>query len=189
MQNQTPYLTLFTNLSIFTKLIIIFTIALVSFGVTAFSAQDEVKITTVFLVRHAEKATSPADDPPLLDIGSLRAKQLAHVLGNAQIKAIYTSELLRTKQTAEPLAKHLGIESTTIPIKTNLKESFKETAKKVYEKPGENVLVVGHSNTLPEIIKELGANANITIDETEYDNLFIVTIYGKGKATLTRLKY
>lgn len=159
------------------------------FGSKAFTLQDDFKVTTVFLVRHAEKAAMPSDDPPLLESGKARAEELVQVLGKAGIKAIYTSELRRTKETAEPLAKHVGIDSITIKIKDNLQESFKETAKKVYERPGENALIVGHSNTVPEIIKFLGADIDLKIDEKDYDNLFVVTIYAKGKATVTQLKY
>ncbi|KAF0248693.1 MAG: phosphoglycerate mutase [bacterium] len=169
-------------------LLLLISMTAVAIGATPFLPQDDFKVTTVFLVRHAEKATSPPEDPPLLETGNLRSQELIHILGKASIKAIYTSQYLRTKQTAEPLAKHLGIESITIPIK-NPQESLKEIVKKVYEKAGDNVLIVGHSNTVPEIIKALGVDVDLTIDEKEYDNLFVVTIYAKGKATVTHLKY
>lgn len=155
---------------------------------TPFLPQSDFKVTTVFLVRHAEKASTPAEDPPLLEIGNIRAQELIHILGKSGIKAIYTSQYLRTKQTAEPLAKHLGIESTTITIK-DPQESFNEVAKRIYENAGDNVLIVGHSNTVPDIIKTLGGDIVPTIGDKEYDNLFVVTIYAKGKAKVTNLKY
>jgi phosphohistidine phosphatase SixA len=167
-----------------------------SIGATVSPPENDFKVTTVFLVRHAEKAANPPEDPPLLEAGSMRSQELAHILGEAGIKAIYTSQFLRTKQTAEPLAKQLGIASTVLPIKMSAsnprevsQESIKEIAERVYKKAGENALIVGHSNTVPEVIRALGGDVVPTIDEKEFDNLFIVTIYAKGKAKVTHLKY
>jgi broad specificity phosphatase PhoE len=158
--------------------------------------ENDFKVTTVFLVRHAEKAATPPEDPPLLESGSRRAEELAQILVKAGIKAIYTSQYLRTKQTAEPLAKRLGIESVAIRIKMSdsnrreiSQESIKEIGERIYERAGENALIVGHSNTIPEVIRELGGDVIPTIDEKEYDDIFVVTVYGRGKAKVTQLKY
>lgn len=157
--------------------------------------QNEFKVTTVYLVRHAEKADAPAADPPLLEAGTKRAEELARTLSKAGIKTIYTSQFLRTKQTAEPLAKQLGIASTIIPVKmsaTNRRELSSEYLAEVVERatssPGGNVLIVGHSNTVPEIIKALGGDTVPTIDETVFDELFVVTVYARGKAKVAHLK-
>jgi len=161
---------------------------------TAISApEDEFKVTTVYLVRHAEKAAAPAADPPLLEAGIKRAEELARTLGNAGIKTIYTSQLLRTKQTGEPLAKQLGIAVTTIPVKmsaANPRELSPQYLAEVVERAsgGGNVLIVGHSNTVPEIIKALGGDIVPTIDEAVFDDLFVVTVYAKGKAKVAHLK-
>ena len=80
---------------------------------------DDFKPMTVFLVRHAERADAPREDPPLTEAGSARAQLLARMLGKSGIKAIYTSQYLRTKATAEPLAKQLGIESIVISLKSS----------------------------------------------------------------------
>ena len=158
--------------------------------------KDDFKVTTVFLVRHAEKATTPPEDPPLTEAGNSRAQQLARLLEQAGIKAIYTSQFLRTKQTVEPLAKSLGITPTLIPIKMNpsnpreiSQQSIKDITEKIQERAGEAALVVGHSNTVPEVIKMLGVSEPVSIDEREFGNLFIVTVYAKGKAHVARLKY
>lgn len=160
------------------------------------STEENFRATTVFLVRHAEKAATPPEDPPLLETGNTRAQELARILSRAGIKAIYTSQFLRTKQTAEPLAKLLGIASTTMPIKMNpsnprevSEQSIKEIIDKIYERAGENVLVVGHSNTVPEMIRMLGGDIVPVIDEKEFDDFFVVTVYAKGKAKVTHLKY
>jgi broad specificity phosphatase PhoE len=153
-------------------------------------------VTTVFLVRHAEKAASPPEDPPLVEAGSARSQDLARTLGKAGIKAIYTSQFLRTRLTAEPLAKLLGIASTTMPLKMSAanprevsQESVKEVVEKIYQRPGESALVVGHSNSIPEVIRALGGDVVPKIDEKEFDDIFIVTVHAKGKAKVTHLKY
>jgi broad specificity phosphatase PhoE len=177
-------------------IIILLSSAAETTGTTVSFAEDGFKVTTVFLVRHAEKAANPPEDPPLLEAGSLRAQELARILGRAGIKAIYTSQFLRTKQTAEPLARLLGVASTTVPIRMSAsnpreisQDSFKEMAEKVYARAGENALIVGHSNTVPEVIRALGGDTVPTIDEKEFDDLFVVTIYARGKAGVTHLKY
>jgi phosphohistidine phosphatase SixA len=163
---------------------------------TVSAPQNDFKLTTVFLVRHAEKAATPPEDPPLLEAGSKRSQELAHILGKAGIKAIYTSQFLRTKLTAEPLAKQMGITSTTLPIKMSAsnprevsQESIREIAESVYKRAGENALIVGHSNTVPEVIRAFGGDLIPTIDEKEFDDLFVVVVYERGKARVTHLKY
>jgi len=159
-----------------------------------FLPDNKFKVTTVYLVRHAEKAAEPAADPPLLEAGNKRAGALARMLGKAGIKTIYTSQYLRTKQTAEPLAKQLGISPTVIPVKMgeNPRELspqyLTEMAKRVYSNTSGAVLIVGHSNTIPEIIKALGGDITPAIEETVFDDLFIVTVYAKGKAKVAHLK-
>ncbi len=159
------------------------------------TAQEDFKVTTVFLVRHAENASEPRRDPPLLETGVARAELLARILAKSKIKNIYTSQFLRTKATGEPLAKQLGLTSVPFTLKLSTSnprevsaESTKEIVDKIYQTPGDNALVIGHSNSVPSVIKALGGDAG-PIDEKEYDNLFVVTVYGKGKASVTQLKY
>ena len=160
------------------------------------SPQEDFKPTTVFLVRHAERADAPREDPPLLETGTARAQSLARILAKSGIKAIYTSQYLRTKATAEPLAKQLGIASVAISLKTTAAnprvvtaESIQEIVEKILQRPGENALVIGHSNSVPDVIKALGGDVVPVIDEKEFDDLFVVTVYAKGKARVTHLKY
>lgn len=160
------------------------------------SNQDDFKATTVFLVRHAEKATTPPEDPPLVEAGNARSQELSRILGRAGIKAIYTSQFLRTKQTAEPLAKHLGVASTAVQIKMSpsnpreiSEQSIRDIVENIYRRAGDAALVVGHSNTVPLVIKMLGGDVVPTIDEKEFDDLFVVTVYARGKAKVTHLKY
>ncbi|MBS1792060.1 MAG: histidine phosphatase family protein [Acidobacteria bacterium] len=156
--------------------------------------QTDFKVTTVYLVRHAEKAAAPAADPPLTEAGTKRAEELARTLSKAGIKTICTSQFLRTKQTAEPLAKLLGITNTVIPVKMDTMNSralspqyLKDISDLVASSAGD-VLIVGHSNTVPELIKVLGGDIVPTIDDATYDDLFVVTVYAKGKAKVAHLK-
>lgn len=159
------------------------------------AAQQDFKVTTVFLVRHAEAASEPRPDPPLLETGVARAELLSRILAKSGIKNIYTSQFLRTKATGEPLAKQLGLTSFPFTLKLSASnprevsaESIQEIVDKIYQTPGDNALVIGHSNSVPSVIKALGGDAG-PIGEKEYDNLFVVTVYGKGKASVAQLKY
>jgi phosphohistidine phosphatase SixA len=162
---------------------------------TAF-AQEEFKLTVVFLVRHAEKEDEPKQDPPLKKEGVARSQELARILSTANIKAIYTSQFIRTKQTAEPLTAKTGVSVTALTLKPNpsnlrliAEESTAELVNKILQRPGDNALVIGHSNWIPDVIKMLGGDIVPTIDEQKFDDLFIVTVYGKGKAKVVQLKY
>jgi broad specificity phosphatase PhoE len=140
---------------------------------------------SVFVVRHAERADTasagPAtmgSDPDLSDAGRARAQSLATLLKDARITAIYVTQYKRTQQTAAPLAASLGITPTVIPSN--------ETAQlltRLREASG-NVLVVGHSNSVPDVVQGLGIADAPAIADHEYDNLFIVT-----QAKLIRLHF
>jgi broad specificity phosphatase PhoE len=139
----------------------------------------------VFLVRHAERAdaatsgpTMMANDPELSGAGTRRAQSLAKMLEDAGIAAIFTTEYKRTKQTAAPLATALGVVPTVVASK-----DMPDLVRKIKAATG-NVLVVGHSNTIPDVLKQLGISDPITIAEAEFDNLFIVV-----RGSLVRLRY
>jgi broad specificity phosphatase PhoE len=125
----------------------------------------------IFLVRHAERAATSGQVPSdtgLSPVGRARAESLAQTLKDAQISAIYTSEFKRTKETAEPLAQSLGIRPEVIQA-----DDLRSLLPKLKGARG-NVLVVGHSNTLPQIINALGISPRVTVAESDYDNLFLV---------------
>jgi broad specificity phosphatase PhoE len=101
----------------------------------------------------------------------------------AAVTSIFTSTLLRTRQTAAPLADRLGVQPReTPPPKTFAERVFAGVL-------GQTVLVVGHSNTVPQIIDALGATPVPVIDESEFDNLFVVTVASPQDARLLHLKY
>jgi phosphohistidine phosphatase SixA len=144
---------------------------------------------TIFVVRHAERAdagmaAAPGADPDLSPAGRERAESLAWVLKDARITRIYTSEMKRTRQTAAPMAKAAGVEATTVPAR-----EVAALLEQVKAGTG-NALIVGHSNTVPEILKGLGVAEPVTISDAEHDNLFIVTTVAAGDGrTFVRVRY
>ena len=142
----------------------------------------------VFVVRHAERAdagtggaTTMATDPDLSDAGRARAESLAAALKDAKITAIFVTPYKRTRQTAEPLATALGVQPTEIDAK-----DMGRLIEKVKAASG-NVLVVGHSNTVPDVLSKLGADDAPKLADADYDNLFVV-IRG-AKPSLLRLHF
>lgn len=141
--------------------------------------------SVVFVVRHAERADAgmaqaAGADPDLSEVGRARAEALATVLKDARITAIYVTEYKRTRQTVEPLAKLLGLEPIVVSSKdaTGLIERIKRATG--------NTLVVGHSNTIPALVKIL-AGEDVAVGDSDFDNLFVVT-GGSGPSVL-RLHY
>jgi broad specificity phosphatase PhoE len=141
----------------------------------------------VFVVRHAERADAGAPqmqgqaDPPLSQAGEARAAKLADMLADAGIKAIYVTEFRRTQDTARPLANRLGLVAQQVPAR----DSDALVSKLRGEHPDDLILVVGHSNTVPAVIKALGG-PEVAIADNDYDNLFIVV---PGTGTLTRIRF
>jgi 2,3-bisphosphoglycerate-dependent phosphoglycerate mutase len=130
--------------------------------------------STIFIVRHAERADASADSD-LSEAGRARAEALAKMLKDKNITAIYVTEFKRTQQTASPLAKALGITVTTLPAKDNAVVIAKLRAL------NGNALVVGHGNTIPDLVKALGISEPISIGENDYDNLFEIELGAKPK--------
>jgi len=135
-------------------------------------------------VRHAEKA-GQGQDPPLSTEGQQRAQTLVHVLGKATIAAVYVTEYQRTQQTAKPLCDRLGL--TFKVVNAGNVDGLVEQALEDYT--AKVVLVVGHSNTVPEIIKALSGKSIPSIPENEFDNLFVVTGCRLGRGKVLNLKY
>lgn len=147
----------------------------------------------VFLVRHAERGATPAaqpsshqmmaDDPPLSAAGQERAARLATMLSSAGIKHIFTTEYLRTRQTAQPLAQRLKLRAVMAAAKDPA-----PLAQQIRKVTG-NVLIVGHSNTIPDLLKRLGVKEAVTIGENDYDQVFVVVLRAAAEPTLIRLHY
>jgi broad specificity phosphatase PhoE len=143
-------------------------------------------VTTVILVRHAEKKIEPSNpDPDLAPEGVERAQEIARVFVDAHINAIYATQYKRTQQTVKPLSDRIGVPITLLDSKqtNDLLRQIQTTHR------GQTVFVAGHNNTVPAIVSELSGETYPTIPESEYDNLYIVTIYRFGKAKVVKLKY
>lgn len=148
--------------------------------------QELLAPTTVILVRHAEKSV-PLGDYPLSGAGRARARELARVLGSANIAAIYATQYLRTRQTAQPLADRLGLPVEAI---TTTKTYVIDVLDRLRtEHGGQTILVVSHSLTIPTLIEALGAHPVPTIEEEQYDRLYVVTVLPTGAVSLLELRY
>ena len=120
-------------------------------------------------------------DPDLSGAGIARANSLAAMLKDARIRTVITTEFKRTRQTGDPVATAAGVPLTIMDSK-----DLAGLLKKVKSSTG-NVLVVGHTNTLPEILKGLGVTEPIAIAEDEHDSLFVVT--RASPPAFVRLRY
>ncbi len=146
--------------------------------------------TTVLFVRHAEKALTPADDPGLSEAGQRRATELAWQLAGvdvvAGIDAVYSTPYRRSVETAKPIADALNLQ-VRIYDAADTEKFLDELVK---EEKGRIVLVVGHSDTVPAMIGNMGASKRVPpIAADEYDNIYIVSIPWFGKTKTLRLRY
>lgn len=144
------------------------------------------RTTTFILLRHAEKDDT-GKDPNLSVDGLSRAEALRHTLNNVRIDAIYSTGYKRTKQTVTPLATEKGIAITEYPAD----KAYRQLVDEIMEaNHGKTVVIVGHSNTIPEILKVLSKMTfNVTIDESQFDNLFIVSCTDNADTVVLPLKY
>jgi broad specificity phosphatase PhoE len=143
-------------------------------------------VTTVILIRHAEKIIDPNNaDPDLSPAGQARAQELVRMFGDAGINAIYATQYKRTQQTVKPLADKLGLPVGQI----NSKSTAELVTQIRSQHPGQIVFIAGHNSTVPEIVAALGGTQYPVIPESEYDNLYIVTVYRTGKAKVVKIRY
>lgn len=146
--------------------------------------------STVVLVRHGEKAPAPADNPPLSAEGEARAEALARVLADAHVDAVVTSGLARTSATAAPLVRARGLTPIIVAPGRDVPAHARATAAAVRARPaGEVVLVVGHSNTLADIIAALGGPEMPELCDQEYASLFILELRENGPSRLIRSSF
>jgi broad specificity phosphatase PhoE len=140
--------------------------------------------TSILLVRHADKV---ANQDALTPAGEMRAAKLVHVAGKAGITAIYHSDTNRTRRTAEDLANHLGITPIEIPA-ANAQQLINAIRS---NHQGETVFIVGHSNTVPQIIAGLGGSQMPVLPHAEFDNFFVITLCpcSSHKTTVVNLQY
>ena len=146
--------------------------------------------TTVVLVRHAEKELGTIEDPPLTAAGEQRAQVLARLFGEREsagrIAGIFASDTRRAQRTAAPLAERLGLQVITTrgddydAIIGRIRRDFR----------GRAVLVVGHSNTVPALVRRLARRDDIAeIPDLDYGTLYVVTVPTLGRPSVLRMSY
>ncbi|HEY2921419.1 MAG TPA: histidine phosphatase family protein [Candidatus Binatia bacterium] len=135
----------------------------------------------VVIVRHGEKAANGGTDPDLSSAGRARADALARILKDSGLTAIFTTEFKRTQKTAAPTATSVHVTPTVVAAKDTA-----ALVAKLHQLNG-NALVVGHGDTIPNLIKALGIDTPINIPDDDYSELLIVTLGDKPQ--LFRLHY
>jgi broad specificity phosphatase PhoE len=143
---------------------------------------------TIYIVRHAEKASAAAmtssSDPALSEAGSKRAEALKTALAKSGLTHIFSTNTIRTRSTAAPLAKALSLPIDSYGPMPGA--AFIDSVKKL----GKNVLIVGHSNTVDDLANGFAGRKVVDGDlaDNEYDNLFVITFKGE-EAVFERRKY
>jgi broad specificity phosphatase PhoE len=151
--------------------------------------------TVIIVVRHAEKAATPANDPPLTLAGSKRAIKLTTITQAVGVDAIFVTQARRTRETAEPTASLLNVPITAVPVTSasaNDIAAYAEALKQriLSDHRGQAVLVVGHSNTAPAVAGALGNRTLPNLnDATEFDAVFFVVVPETGQPRLIKARY
>ena len=141
--------------------------------------------SAIYIVRHAEKR-DPKDPKSLLSgKGKKRADDLKRVLSSVELKAVYVTEFERTRQTAVPTAVAQGLKPKT--INSEDLDGLIAALKALPE--NEDVLVVGHTDTIPDLLKKLGVARPVKLEADDYDNLFIVTLQKDKPAAFSWLHF
>jgi broad specificity phosphatase PhoE len=145
--------------------------------------------TTIVLVRHAEKQLGTIEDPPLTQEGDERAQRLAGLFGDRSavgaVQAIYATKTRRAQATAAPLAARLGL---PVAIADDPPGALARRLRR--EQHGGVTLVVGHSNTVPQIVAALTSRQDIpAIADDDFGTIYVVTVPDVGRASVLRLRY
>ncbi len=158
-------------------------LATISYGVTHDVPHQQLGFTTVYIVRHAEK-TSERSNANLTKEGKSRAEVLKWMLRDVSLDAIYTTDTTRTRQTVQPTATAKELKLTLYTPKPG---KLAETI--IQQHVSQTLLVCGHSNTVPELLRSLGVSIKENILKG-YDDLFIVTIdnHSDGPTPRTHLQ-
>lgn len=151
-------------------------LVLIAGSAAVLAAQSDA--TVVYLVRHAERAEDGTSDPVISLPGWDRSRLLAEMLANAEITNIHTTNFRRTRGTGRPTAEALNLE-----MESYNPRDLDDFAQKLKQRPGRH-LVLGHSNTTPQLVAALGGDPGTPIEEMEYDRLYVVTLTEDGASTV-----
>jgi phosphohistidine phosphatase SixA len=146
--------------------------------------------TLLVAVRHAEKDTTPGNsDPSLSEAGRARAAALSDALSASHLGAILVSPTRRARETAAPLAARTKVEPQAVPLEGGVEAHVAALAKAVRAEAGKTVLVVGHSNTVPALLRSLGVDVGGDLPDSAYGDLFLVTLCATGPPRLVRATF
>ena len=142
--------------------------------------------TKIYLVRHAEKQSG--NDPVLTESGNKRAGALLELLKNKGVKHIYVTQFKRTQMTGDSLRIQLGIDTVQYKADTTGEDVLNKILS--HNDAGKTILIIGHSNTIPKIIRQFGAAdfEPVNIPDAEFDNLYLLT-FKKKKVQVKKMKY
>ena len=148
-------------------------------------------VTTIVVVRHAERSTDDPRDPSLSAAGQQRARDLSVLLRDAGVTDIYTTQYKRTRQTAEPYAQQRGIAIVARPIDASNSATYAhDLAQEILTRSaGKSVLVVGHSNTVPDIVRALTGTTIPAMTDAEYDHIFVIVVPASGAPRVMQLRF
>lgn len=138
----------------------------------------------IIVVRHAERAAEPKDDPGLSPAGLQRARALAEYLSGAQVTSILTTQYLRTMETAAPTAKRFGLAPQVVPVKRGEAQAHVPEVIAAVRRLTGVVLVVGHSNTVAGIVAGLSPQRPEALCESSFAKVFLVVPQPSGSAVL-----
>lgn len=138
----------------------------------------------MYLVRHAEKENDGTKDPSLSQQGQVRATYLAQLLNDVKLDAIYSTPYRRTTETAAPVFNQSGLDSLTSYAGNDLED----VAQKIHATQG-TYLIVGHSNTTPQLVSILIQRDVAPLEESDFDRLYKVTLHSDGDTHLEMLPY
>jgi broad specificity phosphatase PhoE len=160
-------------------------LGIIGCGTIAPAGQAGASVTYV-LVRHAEKGIDDARDPSLSEAGKNRAERLAELLANAPLTAAYSTAYQRTRQTAQPAADAHGIAVTTYDARMSPIE-FVAQLRSAHSRG--TILVVGHSNTVPDIVAALAGVAVEPMADDQFDRIYRITVAAGDRAILSQETY
>lgn len=136
--------------------------------------------TIVIFVRHGERGTTPANDPQLTPAGQARARALVDAVRDAKVKAVLHTPLVRTRDTALPVAQHFGLTPEIVPLAAG-NAHIEAMAAAIKKHHGKTVVVVGHSNTIMRYIAALGGPTRADLCDHQYNGLYtLVLIHGEA---------
>jgi broad specificity phosphatase PhoE len=147
--------------------------------------------TTIVIVRHAERADDHPTDPTLTPAGELRARALVDVVADADVAAIFSTPRRRNLATAAPLAESRGIPILVHDLASGEAEAHAAGLARdiLADFRGRTVVVIGHSNTVPQIVRVLSGREVGEIGDHEYQNVFVVVVPAGGAPQLFRTRF